>query len=159
MTGKHRGYQAAGHRSLALVELIIAIGALAAVSIVVMQLFVRAAQWESRSRDLDMACFETQSVIEVYKLSGAPTDLSPLWDRPVQRVSDSVWEIHYDSDWRPVNARPDKGFSLALALGAPEDGRLSITVTRFDPHLTGPDGETVFEVTDVYQTRREETVT
>ena len=138
---RRRGVPDAGHKAIALVEMIIAIGALAAVSIVVMQLFVRATQWENRARDLDRACFEAQSIIERYRLSGAPKD----------GPADGQREIYYDSDWRPLEEKPEKGFVLSVSPpDTPDEERRlpSVTVIRLDPTLDSPGFETVFPVPD-----------
>ncbi|MCL2747142.1 MAG: hypothetical protein FWE59_00610 [Oscillospiraceae bacterium] len=113
---RRRGFGAAGHRAIALVELIISIGALAAVSIVVMQLFVRAASWEDRARDLDRACMEAQSVVELCRLYGEPVDPGGNWVRPLSANGEGSWEIYYDSEWHPVADKPDRGFVLSVSV-------------------------------------------
>ena len=134
-----------GHRAIALVELTVAIGALTAASIVILQLFVGAERWANKARDLDMACFEAQSVIELYRLYGAPTDPSGAWQRPARRVGGSQWEIDYDSGWHPADGPADKGFTLSLTVTHVPDGpdRLDVAVIR---HAGAAEGETVFEV-------------
>jgi len=139
-----------GHRALALVELIVAIGALAAVSVVVLQLFVAAARWENKARDLDMACFEAQSVVELYKRVGAPYDPDGVWMRPAYRTVDGRWEIDYASDWRPTVGPAAKGFTLSLSTAPAPDGlyRLDVMVVSYDRSAGADAEETVFELSD-----------
>jgi hypothetical protein len=149
---RRRGVKAAGHRAIALVELIIAIGALAAVSIVVMQLFVHAADREHRARDLDMACFEAQGLADLCRVYGNPEDAGGILGRQALRVAEGSWETYYDADWNPIGFKPEHGFMLSAQMGdAADDGlrRLSVTVARIDPALEGPGLETVFSLPDI----------
>ncbi len=136
------------HRSFALVEIIIAIGVLAVVSMFILQMFVRAANFENKARDKDMACFEAQNAVELYKTNRAPMASGLSEGRTARRLSAGHWELYYDSDWRPVAEKQDKGFVLSFVVSAgvhpsralePESAGawddIAVRVVKTDPYL------------------------
>ena len=144
--------QAGGNKAFALAEMIVAIGALAIVGIVVMQLFVQAAAWESRARDLDMACFETQGVIETLKVSGDPDDIGSILREGAMRISDGEWVLYFDDEWNAAAAEPERGFIMSISITpapAGEARSLTVTVAKIDPAQGDEDDGIVFSLPDI----------
>ncbi|MDR0671039.1 MAG: type II secretion system GspH family protein [Oscillospiraceae bacterium] len=152
-------------RGFALVEIIIAIGVLAVVSMFILEMFVRAANMSQRARDKDNACFEAQTVLALYRAlpaqGGAALSVS---GRAAARSAPGVWTLYYDDAWRPVAAPPDAGFTLTLtsapgagaeALSAGVWETLSVTVVRNEPYLLEkqPRGPILTLTTGLYRTR------
>ena len=142
-----------GGHAFALVEILVAIAALAAVSIVVMQLFVKAAAWEDRARDLDMACFEVQGLVETVRHTAlAPDDSVSGWNRIVTRVTPNEWRIFYDSEWHTVDGAPERGFVMYVLFKPPEADEgayLSVTVDRIDPAMDETADRTIYALQGV----------
>lgn len=128
----------------ALVEMVIAIGVLAIVSVFVLEMYVRAVNLGNRARDRDTAFAEAQAAIELYKAWGTLDALPPeTWDRPVSAVGPQVFEVFYDDAFVPTNRRVDKGYVLTFsvtpgAVDGVSDGHwedLSVSVVKLSPYL------------------------
>lgn len=94
-------------RASSMVEIIIAIGVLAVVSMFVIQLFVKASNIEQKAHDLDIACIEAQTLMEQTKATGS--------FRP---------QIHYDKEWTEVQQKDINGFTISMSIKT--DGPLNI---------------------------------
>ncbi len=132
-------------RGFALVEIIIAIGVLAVVSMFILQMFVRSANLANKAHDKDMACFEAQGVVEQLKATLEPVSQKSGQVYALTRVADDVWERYYDSSWAATAQKPDKGFVLRVEIkNAPRPGTeqtalawksIAVSVTKSDPYL------------------------
>ncbi len=116
-------------KGFALVEIIIAIGVLAVVSMFVVRLFVLAANTQNRARDLDHACFEAQTAVETYKLYGtlSSQEARALWNviaRPKMSGTGTIYTVFYGKDWAPAEAPQENGFTLVFTVTEtpPDDG-------------------------------------
>lgn len=129
-----------------MVEIIIAIGVLAVVSMFILEMFVRAANMSQRARDKDNACFEAQTVLALYRETPPVQGRATLTasGRSAAQPTPGVWTFYYDDAWRPVAAAPDAGFTLTLTSAPGADAEafsagvweeLSVTVTKNDPYL------------------------
>ncbi len=132
-------------RSLALVEIIIAIGVLAIVSVFVLEMFARASNITNKARDKDRAGFEAQSMIELFK---SDVDLTASVDvgRVVVRTAPDTYELYFSSGFTPVAQRDEQGYALTMTVtpqntldGVSVDwGRwetLTVSVVKLAPYL------------------------
>ncbi|MDR3206884.1 MAG: hypothetical protein LBT60_00990 [Oscillospiraceae bacterium] len=93
-----------GHRALALVEIVMAIGVLAVVSVTALRLFAQGANQENRARDLDRAVFEAQRALEAYKTDPSG-GAAALW---------------FDGAWSPMGTPENAAFTLTLTVSPQE---------------------------------------
>ncbi|MDR1158787.1 MAG: prepilin-type N-terminal cleavage/methylation domain-containing protein [Oscillospiraceae bacterium] len=154
-------------RGFALVEIIIAIGVLAVVSMFILEMFVRAANMSQRARDKDNACFEAQTVLALYRaLPVQGRAALSVSGRDATRSAPGVWTFYYDDAWRPVAAPPDAGFTLTLTAAPGTNAEtltagawetLSVTVVKNEPYLLEkqPRGPILTLTTGLYRPRGE----
>ena len=99
---KRRPFRLArGSHGLAMVEIIIAIGVLAVVSMFVVEMFVRAANLENKARDLDHAAAQVQTAIEGYR------GLDAQADTPAALYV-------FDAEWNPAFTDDVQGFTMTV---------------------------------------------
>jgi prepilin-type N-terminal cleavage/methylation domain-containing protein len=150
-------------RGFALVEIIIAIGVLALVSIFVLEMFIRSANMSNRAKDKDMACFEAQTVVALCQSDSSRLDevLRARYLDAVHQVSPHTWEIRYNDIWQPTSSRQDERFKLTLMAADDEEiyssgvwAQLITTVTQTKAYLMETGTREIFRLeTGVYQPR------
>ena len=116
-------------RGFALVEIILGIGVLALVGLVVVQMFIAAANTQNKARDLDNAVTEAQSAAEFLRATGE------MHDR------------HYDRDWNRAENPDSDGFSLEVTVREIYPPVLVVRVYKNSPYPAQPDGRPlIFEL-------------
>lgn len=118
----------------ALVEIIMAIGILALVSLYVIEMFVLAATTQSKARDLDMACLLSQTALEEARAGRVETG-----------------ERYFSDKWIEVADRRDDGFTLSAALEETYPPRYVVRVYKNSEYVyfTGEErdsGEPVYTI-------------
>ena len=115
-------------RSYTLLEMTIAIGVLAVVSVFVVRLFALASDIQRKSRDLDAACFGAQTMMEAARVRDGNgfavlTEVWPGGVHPAGWTSGAqVYEAYFDRDWRSVPVRDERGFVFRMEVNVSPAG-------------------------------------
>lgn len=115
-----------------MVEIIIAIGVLAVVSMFVLQLYVKASNIERKAHDLDIACVTAQTLMERCKASG-------------RYAAD---EIYYDANWEQIDTEEQSEYVVTMEVSQVDGlNKISIAVDKKKPYLLESQAQTIHVLT------------
>ncbi len=123
-------------KGFTLLELCIAVGVLALVSVFVLQMFVLSRNTSMKARDLSRAVLSAQSAVESFKaVRGDPDKLTALPGYETASVEASAEgfltaTVFYDTDWMPVKGTGDYSLTLSAVPEAEGGWSLTAAVTR-----------------------------
>ncbi len=117
----------------ALVEIIMAIGILAVVSMYFMNMFVLADNTQAHAKDLDAACTLAQTAMETMR-AGGPGGTS-----------------YFDADWNEADSYDPDGFTLSRSFMESTPPRLVVRVDKNLPYLNVFQQQDTIRSTTLYE--------